>query len=256
MNATTICKNCDHQFKGNFCNHCGQVAETQRLNIHHIWKDLQNGIFNFDNGIFYTARQLLTRPGHAIRDYLDGRRVRHFKPLSFVIVLATVYGLLYHFLIPGQLDVQTIHPSDQLLGVYEKVINWTVNNFAYATFIMIISTTISSYLIFRKRGYNIAEHLVLNTYYRCLVLIISILLFPMLYWFQTAGEDSLRWYVPAFQLVDFILLYWCYSQFFNRLSKMRTLGLTFLAYLFMSTLNLIVAFTAGLIANCLSPLNS
>lgn len=249
MNHTTICKNCDHQFKGNFCNHCGQVADTPRLNIHHIWKDLQNGIFNFDNGIFYTVRQLLTRPGHAIRDYLSGRRVRHFKPLSFVIVLATIYGLLYHFLIPGQLDVQTIHPSDQLLGVYEKVINWTVNNFAYATFIMIISTTISSYLIFRKQGYNIAEHLVLNTYYRCLVLIISILLFPVLYLFHSTGADSLQGYVPIFQLIDLVLLFWCYSQFFNKLSRIKSLGLTLLTFLSMSVLNLIVAFIAGLIAN-------
>jgi hypothetical protein len=222
MQNTTICKNCNHQLDGNFCNHCGQAADTHRLNLHHIWHDLQHGLFHFDNGIFYTTRQLLTRPEHTIREFINGKRVRHFKPLSFVIVLATIYGLLYHFLVPDSFDVKTIQSSENLLGIYLKVINWSLDHFAYATLVMIISTTIASYQVFKKQGSNLAEHLVLNTYYRGLVLVISLLLFPVLHIFSSSNTESLRAYVPVFQLLDFVLMYWCYTQFFNKLSKIQS----------------------------------
>lgn len=249
MLPTTICKNCGQKFEGNYCNHCGQSADTPKLTMRHIWIDLQNGIVNFDKGILFTVKQLLTRPGHSIREYIEGRRVRHFKPLSFVVVLATIYGLLYHFLIPTTFDVNTLNSADNLLSVYEKVINWSVDHFAYATLILIFSTTIASYLVFKRQGYNFAEHLVLNTYYRGLVMMISLLIFPVLYKMHSADNDSFKTFIPIFQLIDFVLLYWCYSQFFNKLSKLRSFSLTMLSFLFMAAINLVIAFIAGLIAN-------
>ena len=252
MQKAITCKNCHHQFEGIFCNHCGQAADTHRLNMHHIWHDLQHGLFHLDNGIFYTIRQLLTRPGYSIKDFISGKRVRHFKPFSFVIVLATIYGLLYHFLIPASFEGKTDFSSDNIFSVYKKVINWSVDHFAYATLIMIISTTIASYQVFKKQGYNVAEHLVLNTYYRGLVLLISLLLFPVLYLFHNSDTGSVNSYVPVFQLIDFALMYWCYAQFFNKLKKTTSFGLTLLAYLFMAAINMIIAFIAGVIANAFS----
>ena len=92
------CKNCNQNFKGHFCNNCGQTADTHKMNFHSLWHDIQHGLFHFDNGVLYTAKQLFTRPGNSIREYIDGKRVRHFKPISLVILLATVYGFLYHTL--------------------------------------------------------------------------------------------------------------------------------------------------------------
>ncbi len=166
-----------------------------------------------------------------------------------MVILATIYGLLYHFLIPTSFDVNTVNNSDNLLGVYEKVINWSVDPFAYATLILIISSSVSSFLIFKKQGYNLAEHLVLNTYYRGLVMMISLLIFPVLYTLHRTDTDSIKTFVPIFQIIDFVLLYWCYSQFFSKLSPIRSLGLTLLSFLFMAAINLVLAFIAGLVAN-------
>jgi hypothetical protein len=163
MQKTVNCKNCNNRFYGNYCNECGQKADTHKLNMHHILNDLQDGIFQLHNGITYTIKQLLTRPGHSIREYIEGKRVRHFKPFSFVIVCATLYGLLYHFLIPDSFQVNNVTTSDNFLNGYIKVINWSLDHFAYASLIMVISTTIASYHVFKKQGYNVAEHLVLNT---------------------------------------------------------------------------------------------
>ena len=146
----TTCKNCNNKYEGNFCNECGQAKDTHRLNMHHIWHDLQHGLLHFDNGIFYTLKQLIIRPGHTIREYLDGKRVKHFKPASFVVILATIYGLISHFLIPDQIHFETSLDFGNLFSVYEKVINWTLNHFAIATLLMVISTTIASYITFKK----------------------------------------------------------------------------------------------------------
>lgn len=139
---TTICKNCSNHFEGNFCNNCGQAANTHKLNMHFIWHDLQHGLFHFDNGIFYTIKQLLTRPGYTIREFIDGKRVRHFKPLSFIFVLATVYGVLYHLFINNLYNVKPINANEDVLSAYEKVIKWTTDHFAYSTLILILITTI------------------------------------------------------------------------------------------------------------------
>lgn len=115
---TTICKNCNNQFEGNFCNNCGQAANTHKLNMHFIWHDLKHGLFHFDNGIFYTIAQLLTKPGYTIREIIDGKRVKHFKPLSFIVVLATVYGLLYHFFINNLYHVKPINANEDVISAF------------------------------------------------------------------------------------------------------------------------------------------
>ena len=131
--------------------------------MHFIWHDLQHGILHFDTGIFYTVKNLLIKPGVTIREFLNGKRVSHFKPFPFVIVLTTLYGLLYHNFIDSIFKIEPIVANDGILNAYEKVIRWITDHFAYATLILIFNSTVASYQVFKKSGYNFAEHLVLNT---------------------------------------------------------------------------------------------
>ena len=251
MEKRTICKNCNHQFDGNFCNLCGQAADTHKLSPHFILHDLQHGLFHFDNGIFYTVKQLLTRPGHTIKEFINGKRVRHFKPLSLVIVLATLYGLLYHYFIGNLFDVEPTDAGKNVIGIYEKFIRWLTDHFAYAALIVILSTTISSYLVFKKQGYNLVEHLVLNTYYMGLILVIALILLPVLYLSQKSGPESSMSYTLISQLLYFGLMYWCYAQFFNKLTKVKSFGLTALTYLLMSMIAMTIGYVAGQIVGAL-----
>mgnify|MGYP006179009015 CR=1 FL=1 len=91
-----ICKNCGHIYSGQFCNNCGQPSDTHKLNLHFIWHDLQHAFLHFDKGVLFTAKELFTRPGNSIREFIEGKRVKHFKPISLVIILATLYGVLRH----------------------------------------------------------------------------------------------------------------------------------------------------------------
>ena len=246
MTHMVTCKNCRHKFQGSFCNHCGQTADTHKLSLHYIWHDLQHGLFHFDNGIFYTIKQLLKRPGFTIREFIEGKRVHHSKPFSFVVILATLYGLLYHYFINNLFDVEPIRTRENIVSAYEKVIQWNLDHLAYTVLLLIMTTTIASYQVFKKQGYNIAEHLVLNTYYRSLELIISLLLFPFLYILQRSGKESFKTFAHFIQLLDFVLMYWCYVQFFDKLPKIKVFGLTALTFSFMSVINMTLGYIAGL----------
>jgi hypothetical protein len=103
--------------------------------------------------------------------------------------------------------------------------------------------------VFRKKGHDFAEHFVLNTFFRGLVLVIGFLLFPVLYIYHNNGIESLKNYAFITQVLDFVLMYWCYAQFFNKISKIESLGLTLLTYLFMIMINVGIGYLAGRIAS-------
>ncbi len=196
VNATIICKNCNNEVSGNFCSHCGQPADTHKLNMHFILHDLQHGLFHFDKGILYTTKELLTRPGHTIREFIDGKRVKHFQPLSFVIVLATFYGLLYHYLIFDRIKTTLINPKDDITGASGKIVTWMTEHFAFVGLILIITATLVSYVIFKKKKYNLAEHLALNTFSIGLFLVINLFLFSDRLYFWQCRNTSI-WHNSA-----------------------------------------------------------
>lgn len=97
MHLKSICKNCDHTFEGNFCNYCGQSVNTKEINFGSILQEIQQSILQIDKGIIYTTKELLIRPGHSIREYINGKRIQHFKPFAYILILSTIYVLMTQF---------------------------------------------------------------------------------------------------------------------------------------------------------------
>ena len=89
-----ICKNCDHDFDGDYCNNCGQKSTVQNINFKFLIDEISNTVFQVNRGLFFTVKELFVRPGHSIREFLNGKRKQHFKPLAFVLVVSTIYVLV------------------------------------------------------------------------------------------------------------------------------------------------------------------
>lgn len=229
----TICKNCGHSFDGNYCNLCGQSSHTHKLNFHFVWHDIQHGIFHVDKGILFSIYQLFTRPGHTIREFIEGKRVKHFKPLSMVVILATIYGILSHYFhieTAGPVTLNTgADPSTEELSFYNNVTNWVGAHYALTTLLTLPFFAFGSFIAFRKQGYNFIEHLVLNAFLSAQRLTFHIAVFPLLYAFSgTPASSTLN---NVLRLIDLLLTLWVCSQFFTRLSKTKAILLTLLAYL-------------------------
>lgn len=223
-----ICKNCGHQFEGNFCCNCGQTAETNKLNATYFWNEVKHGFFYLDSGLFYSLKQLCIRPGHTIHEFVEGKRIRHLKPISLVVILATAYGFLYHYfginLISAIEEDLTSEASDVLIKINE----FMGSHYALISILNIPFLALGSFLGFKKQGYSYVEHLVLNTFLSALRLFYSILTIPFLIYLN--NTPYLGTFSDISDYIELIILVWGYVQFFNRVPKLKSIPLSFLSY--------------------------
>jgi hypothetical protein len=90
------CLNCDAAYAATsrFCAGCGQRTDTARLSLSDVVRDLMHSFVNVERGPFAFARALLLRPGGVARDYVEGRRRRHYGPFATLVVIVGVTALL------------------------------------------------------------------------------------------------------------------------------------------------------------------
>lgn len=240
-----ICKNCNQHFQGRFCNHCGQSAETHKINTHFLWHDIQHGFLHLDKGFFFTVKELFTRPGHSIREFIEGKRVKHFKPISLVLVLSGLLGLLYHFFHISILEGNVVMTATDKEGIafinaFNSASDWIAEHYAVATILQLPVFSICTFLIFRKAKYNFIEHLVLNCFLTGQKQFFHIVLFPLIY-FYTA-TPTIRPIISFENLADMALTIWVFVQFFNTQKKWKTFWQTLLSQLlYLLLLGLIIS---------------
>ena len=215
---TMNCLNCNAEINGQFCSNCGQSSETHKINLHYLWHDIQHGLLHVDKGILFTTKELFTRPGHSIREFLDGKRISHFKPISLVIILAGIYSLLSHFF-----HLNLFSTYYELKGSgdgfiefktsVDKLSEWLSQHYSVLALVQIPIFSLGTYVMFKKEGYNYIEHLVINCFIAGQKLILHILTFPIYYWLNKTNFSR-----PVDQLIDiigYILAYFTIFQLFN-----------------------------------------
>jgi hypothetical protein len=188
--------------------------------------------------MLYTAKQLFTRPGDTIREFIEGKRVKHFKPISLVIILATLYGVLYHYF-----DINTIidnHPKDseEFSINYKKINEWVATHYSWVTLATIPLYTLGTYIAFRKQGYNYIEYFILNTFKASQRLLVHLALLPLLYYYN--GTPHMKTVMEILYVIDISLIYWTNVQFFNKLTKTKAFILSVFSHLIFLTCFMII----------------
>ena len=92
---THKCLNCGTEFEGNFCPECGQSADTGRFTMRFIFENLIAAFTSKDGGIWFTLKNLFTRPGAMVVEILNGKRRSYFSPFPMLFFVLTVYILLF-----------------------------------------------------------------------------------------------------------------------------------------------------------------
>lgn len=217
----TICKNCGNSFEGNYCNQCGQSAKTKRINHEFLWEDIEHGLFHYDKGIGYSLKKLFEKPGIVIYDYIEGKRVNHFRPISMVIIMATIYALIYHLL-----DLNHRSALDESSGaILERVFEhyyW----FVVATLPIYALTT---YILFKKTKYNFYEIIIFEAFKTSQRLGVHIIFLPVLYFVKDRSGFNIL--TNLLFLIDFILIFWTNRQFFSKMKVGEVLIKSILSYL-------------------------
>lgn len=201
------CLNCNSDTENNFCSVCGQKTSTHRFSLHYfLTHDLIHGVFHLDKGFLFTIKQLFVRPGHSIREYIQGKRVKHFNYLTSILILIAIGHFLGSF---SKVSFADLYEKGQMTG-YAKVVK------EYAKVIILIGIplfTLTSYLVFKRAKQNYTEHLVVNTYLMSGILVIG-LLFPLITLFYSNIKvlQVINLGIPFLELVYY---YWFFYQYFS-----------------------------------------
>lgn len=211
------CKNCGNSYTGKYCNHCGQAAETHEINWHFLWHDIQHGYFHFDKGIFFTIKELLSRPGLTIREFIDGKRVRHLKPITFVIFMATIYGFVQYFLGDNSIAMPQDIPKEvserEKFVQIQKIFSWFADHPAVVTLFFLPIGSLGTYLAFRKNQKNYIQHIVLVSFLTGLNMFFLIVLKPIMH-LLALHKDWAN--IPEYGFM-FGYYFWTLYQFFDYL---------------------------------------
>ncbi len=164
------CKNCGHSIGGKFCSNCGQNSKVGRINLANFLNEVTESVFQINKGFFYTLRELSVRPGKSLKEFLNGKRKKHFKPIAYVLTMSTLYFLI------TQITHQNTWMDDLLSGWMEgatgktkeiqvpTIFIWFSKNYAYSSLLLLPIFSLASYLSFLKFDTNYLEHFVINSY--------------------------------------------------------------------------------------------
>lgn len=189
---------------------------------------------DIEKGLFGTLKVLALRPGPAIRDYLNGKRLSLYVPAKFLLLIgavATYLALKYHIF-------STTTENNVFTGWewYSRHFSgfWDVAG-EFTTVINIIAIPIyasASWIFFRPVGDNFAEHLVMNMYVVAEQLALIVVMWPFLEIFPNAKLQIVAVYSVA------VLVYniWVYTTFFRMKNWMGiTLSVMANIYAFLGT---------------------
>ena len=218
-----VCKNCDLAYKGYYCPRCGQSSRIDRLTIRTFFTELIFSSLDLENGLWHTIKELVKRPGDAIRSYVEGKRVTLYVPTRFLILvgaLSTFISLRYDIFLLDQAETLRSDEIQSFLG--SSLSNWYLIHFSgfwtfaneYTTLINVLSIpvfSLFSFLIFIKRGYNYAENMILNIYIVCMQLLLLIVCMPILE--MLPNYKSIIMSLYTFLTVVYNI--WCYICFYK-----------------------------------------
>lgn len=207
------CLNCTAPLTHNYCPHCGQKSSTHRYSIPHFLEhDLVHGVWHVDKGVLFTIVALFTRPGHGVREFIQGKRVNYFSFVTLILLILTVSSLIAPYT-HGSMSELTSQKSKALMNDLERLIS------TYPKVVLIITIPIYSlfsFLWFRKAKLNFSEHLVMNSY-RVIPEMLIGLLFSVVSIYYT-GKQMVAIQYLSLSLFGLLYSVCFYYQFFSAYS--------------------------------------
>ena len=228
MLAPGRCADCGRAIDGveqKYCPACGQPTPAHRIDWHFLGHELEHSVLHMDRGILYSLRNLMLRPGHFIRDYIEGRRARHVKPLMLIMILAAALVFLARYFLEGDVVGSSVamggaagarasadgqFDPTRLFNAFEAVAGWMNRNYAAATLLLLPFEAMAFKLAFRRVGnLNYPEWLVITAFLTAQTFVVMAFATPVEHWFPEIRNWALSLAVAysVFSLTQFFRPY-------------------------------------------------
>ncbi|MBK7556515.1 MAG: DUF3667 domain-containing protein [Flavobacteriales bacterium] len=176
------CLNCDEPLEGRFCAYCGQVASMERLTLTGLAREVWLKFTNTEDGLPHLLRELFRHPARVCRHMLEGKRKRYSNPLSFVLLTAGLSSALNYWACTRGGTLAAEAPAT--IDAYQwQFIGFMNQWFNVILFCSIPVNALLSYWLYKRHGYNYAEHLMLNGLLRGASLLLFCAFTPLLRWY-------------------------------------------------------------------------
>jgi len=167
-----------------------------RISMQTIYESIL-AIFNFEKGLSFTIKNLLFSPGKTLNNYFfTHERSKHIRPMNFLLLMVTIATFLTLQLIkssnPEAMNGNEINDvmggtSINLgNGVPEKlndaigIFNGLVKQYYHIFQLLKIPFfALATFCFFRKKQFNYAEHLIINSYIIAMTTFLFIITFPI-----------------------------------------------------------------------------
>lgn len=196
--------------------------QPERVSMKMIWQSLLQE-FNLEKGILHTIVDLALRPGQAIKEYLYEDRSKLVPPFRFLLIFVTLATIITLSFLTQEDLINTFEQGveasggtpnlDELDSEKKEFIDIYINNVAIANLkffniylmLSVPLAALATLMVYGRKTYNFAEHLVVNAYVYGNTTVFYILLSP-LFFFLSYQEFSL-WYMVA------VFPYYCFCYY-------------------------------------------
>ncbi|TGD57577.1 DUF3667 domain-containing protein [Flavobacterium humi] len=237
-----FCKNCHtaNPEQYNYCPQCSQKTSLHRLTSHDIAHEAIHYFTHADKGFFQLIRDLILKRGVVAREYVNGRRKKYFPPLSFFMLIATVFVFMATLGEPKkETNILKAHPElssiadpvKKQLAIEKLERGEKVNHFTtkYSNLMAMCSlplTALVFWLFYRKGKYNYVEHLVAGMYMLGIcILIYALLILPLSYLFGFSGNYAVLIFFVV-QLLYFSTFYYGFLEKTTKLHFAKAFGVS------------------------------
>lgn len=194
MNAKN-CLNCNIALivDQKFCLKCGQATAQHRFTLAHFFHESFHAFTHTDKGIFFLLKELALRPGTVAREYIQGKRKKYFNPFTFFLLLAALFVFSNSFVgtssssrneIPADINkITNPEVKKNTIAQYTRAVEigaFTKKHGNVLAMIAVPFLALFFWLVFYKKSYNYAEHLVANLMFVSFSnLAFTVLVFPL-----------------------------------------------------------------------------
>jgi hypothetical protein len=161
---SNLCKNCGHGTQGDYCSACGQRTSINKVTFKETFQDLIDAIFSVNAPLFITFKMLLVNPGRIFTEYLNGKRKKYYRPVTFFILMTVIYLVIRELINYdpfGSTLLKVEDPYDS--QILTKTRNFMLLNIDKFLFAFVFSLGLMMKLFFYKK-HSLAEFLSISFY--------------------------------------------------------------------------------------------
>jgi hypothetical protein len=220
---SALCRNCRQELRGHYCSNCGQPSNTPEIDASFIFTQVRKAFISFNSGYFYTIKMLFLKPGPMLQGYIEGKRIKHTNPFSFVVLTAGIYSFLF-----SRFNIVTFTTSAGTINA-QLMNSWYISHIAAVQLFLIPVFAVISRIVFTGQRYTIAEFLIINTYLAGQRIVLNILLLPILIYVN--GTNSMSMITNGTALLSMGFFVWTTMGLFPDQRKLKISVFALLTYL-------------------------